>query len=172
MSFFEIVILVFIGYYSLAGFKSGFIRTIGGFFGLLIGIFFASRYFEVIAPSWQWIFFNNLLVAKVVIFIFLFIIAEKLFKFAMYLLDRVFNLLRFIPFTKFINKVAGGVFGFLEGALIVGLFIYTLVRFPFSQSLLMAVEQSIFARQLLKFVEILTPLLPDTLEKMKVLVQI
>jgi hypothetical protein len=54
----------------------------------------------------------------------------------------------------------------------VGLFIYTLVRFPFSQSLVMAVEQSILARQLLKFVEILTPLLPDALEKMKVLIQI
>jgi membrane protein required for colicin V production len=172
MSFFEIVILVIIGYYTLAGFKSGFIRTIGGFFGLLIGIFFASRYFEVIASGWQWIFFNNLLLTKVVIFIFLFIIVEKLFKLAKYALDRVFNLLRFIPFTKLINRVAGGVFGFLEGALIVGLFIYTLVRFPFSQSLVMAVEQSILARQLLKFVEILTPLLPDALEKMKVLIQI
>jgi len=172
MSFFEIVILVIIGYYTLAGFKSGFIRTIGGFFGLLIGIFFASRYFEVMASSWQWIFFNNLLFAKVVIFIFLFIIVEKLFKLVMYALDRIFNLLRFIPFTKLINRVAGGVFGFLEGALIVGLFIYLLVRFPFNQSLLTSVEQSIFARQLLKFVEILTPLLPDALEKMKVLIQI
>jgi membrane protein required for colicin V production len=172
MSFFEIIILIIIGYYTLAGFKSGFIRTIGGFFGLLIGIFFASRYFEVIAPSWQWIFFNNLLLAKVIIFLFLFIIVEKLFKLATYALDRIFNLLRFIPFTKLINRIAGGVFGFLEGALIVGLFIYTLVRFPFSQSLLTAVDKSVFARQLLKFVEILTPLLPDALEKMKVLIQI
>lgn len=172
MSFFEIVILVIIGYYTLVGFKSGFIRTIGGFFGLLIGIFFASRYFEVIATSWQWIFFNNLLFAKVVIFIFLFIIVEKLFKLVMYALDRVFNLLRFIPFTKLINRIAGGVFGFLEGSLIIGLFIYTLVRFPFSQSLLAAVDKSLIARQLLKFAEILTPLLPEVFEKMKVLIQI
>jgi membrane protein required for colicin V production len=171
MSFFEIIILIVIGYYTWAGLKSGFIRTLGGFIGLLVGVFFASRYFEIIAQSWQWLFFNNELLAKVSIFIFLFVVIEKFFKLAAYVLDRAFNLLRFIPFTKLINRIAGGVFGFIEGSLIIGLFIYALVRLPFSQSLLAAVDNSLLARQLLKFADILTPLIYDTFEKMKVLIQ-
>lgn len=170
MSFLEFLIIMVIVYYTWAGFKSGFIRTLGGFFGLLVGIFFASRYFESIASTWQWLFFGSELLAKFFVFVFLFVVIGKLFKLLTYILDRAFNLLRFIPFTKSLNKLAGAIFGFLEGSLIVGLAVYFIVRFPFSEKLLIKIEASQIARQLLKFSEIITPLIPEAIDKMKILI--
>ncbi len=170
MSLLEIFIVFIILYYTWAGFKSGFIRTLGGIIGLLVGIFFASRYFSPLAETWQWLFFGNVTFAKFFIFIFLLIAVSKLFKLATYILDKAFNLLRFIPFTKTLNKIAGGIFGLLEGSLIVGLALYFFVRIPFSQSLLLKIEGSEIAKQLLKFAEILTPLLPAAIDKMKALI--
>lgn len=172
MNWLEILFLIIIAYYTWGGFKSGFVRTLGGFFGFLVGIFFASRYFEPIASSWQWLFFGSELFAKLFIFIFLFVVIGKLFKLLTYILDKAFNLLRFIPFTKLINKFAGAIFGLLEGSLIVGLIIYFIVRFPFNESLLLKIESSQLARQLLKFAEILTPLISEALTKMKVLINL
>ena len=172
MNWFEILVLIIIVYYTWAGFKSGFIRTLGGFFGFLIGIFFAARYFEPIASTWQWLFFGSELFAKFFIFVFLFVIIGKLFKLLTYILDKAFNLLRFIPFTKLLNKLAGAIFGLLEGSLIVGLVLYFIVRFPFSESLLLRIENSQLLKQLLKFAEILTPLLPEAIAKMKVLINL
>ncbi len=170
MSFFEIVLVIIILYFAFSGFKSGFIRTAGGIFGLLVGVFFASRYYDILAEAWSWLFFGSETVAKVVLFILIFILIDRLFKLAVYFLDKFFNLLKFIPFTKFINKLAGGVFGLVEGVLIVGLFLYIAVRFPISKSLIAVIKDSDIAGQLLNFVNILTPLIADTLEKMKVLI--
>ncbi len=172
MNWLEILFLIIIVYYTWSGFKSGFIRTLGGFLGFLVGIFFASRYYVPIAASWQWLFFGNDMLAKFFIFVFLFVVIGKLFKLLTYILDKAFNLLRFVPFTKLINKFAGAIFGLLEGSLIVGLIVYFIVRFPFNEALLMKIESSEIARQLLKFAEILTPLIPEALTKMKVLINI
>lgn len=172
MNWLEILFLIIIAYYTWSGFKSGFIRTLGGFLGFLVGIFFASRYFVPIAASWQWLFFGNDILAKFFIFVFLFVVIGKLFKLLTYILDKAFNLLRFVPFTKLINKFAGAIFGLLEGSLIVGLIVYFIVRFPLNEALLIKIESSEIARQLLKFAEILTPLIPEALTKMKVLINI
>lgn len=169
ISFFEIILIIVIAYFTFAGFKSGFIRTVGGIIGLLVGVFFASRYYDILAVAWSWLFFGSSTVAKVVLFILIFILIDRLFKLVVYFLDKLFNLLKFIPFTKFINKLAGGIFGLIEGLLIVGLFLYIAVRFPISKSLINAIKDSEMAGQLLNFVNILTPLIADTLEKIKVL---
>lgn len=172
MSFLEIIIIAVILYYTWAGFKSGFIRTLGGLVGFLVGIFFASRYFEPIASTWQWLFFGSELFAKFFVFVFLFVLTGKLFKLVTFILDRAFNLLRFIPFTKSLNKIAGAVFGLLEGSLIVGLALYFMVRFPFNESWLLRIENSQLLKQLVKFAEILTPLIPEAITKMKILINL
>jgi hypothetical protein len=43
------------------------------------------------------------------------------------------------------------------------------VRYPVSQGLLQAVSHSDFAQQLLKFINILLPLLPQALQNLKIL---
>lgn len=170
MTFFEGIVIFFILYFVFSGFKSGFIRTAGAFVGFLVGVFFASHYYEPISQAWLWLFFGNVLLAKVVTFVLLYVLIDKLFKLAVYILDRAFNLLRFIPFTKLINRLAGALFGFLEGSLLVGFTLYLFVRFPVSTTVLAAIERSQLAKQLIKFADILAPLLPDAVETMKSLI--
>jgi len=168
MSLFDGIILVIILYFAFSGYRSGFIRTVGGILGLLIGVFLAARYYGVLAATWQWLFFGSETLAKVALFILIFIISSRLVKLFMYVLDRFYTLLRFIPFTNFINKIAGGVLGTLEGCLIVGLILYIIVRYPFSQGLIGLISASELAHELLRFVNILAPLIPDTLEGAKI----
>jgi len=171
MTFFDGVLLFIILYFIWAGFKSGFIRTVGSILGLLIGVYLASRYYEMLAGAWTWLFFGNVIIAKIVIFILIFLLVDRLFKLAVFVIDKAFNLLRFIPFSKLANKLAGAVFGLIEGSLIGGMIIFILVRFPISQSLVGAIKGSQLANQLLYFVNVLTPLIPEALKKMEILVK-
>jgi len=171
MTFLDGVLLFIIIYFIWAGFKSGFIRTAGAILGLLVGVYLASHYYEMLAGAWIWLFFGSELVAKIVMFILIFLLVDKLFKLVVFVIDKAFNLLRFIPFSKLANKLAGSVFGLIEGSLIGGLIIYILVRFPVSESLQGAIKGSELAKQLLYFVNILTPLIPEALEKMEILVK-
>ncbi len=168
MPFLDVFLLIIILYGTLSGYKSGFINTAGSLLGLFIGVYLASRYYEVVAAAWQWLFFGSATVAKGVVFIVIFLLVSRVVKLAVYLADKFFNLLRFFPFTKFINKLAGGVLGLIEGSLIAGLIVFIIVRYPISSSLAAAVASSDFAQQLLTYVEILSPLIADTLEKAKI----
>lgn len=171
MTFFDGVLIFIILYFIWAGFKSGFIRTVGGFVGLLVGVYLASHYYEMLSGAWTWLFFGNVILAKIVVFIVIFVLVDKLFKLVAFIIDKAFDLLRFIPFSKLANRLAGGVFGLIEGSLIGGMIIYILVRFPVAESLQGAIENSELANQLLYFVNVLTPLIPEALEKMEILIK-
>jgi len=171
MTFFDGVLLFIILYFIWSGFKSGFIRTAGAILGLLIGVYLASRYYEMLAGAWTWLFFGNATIAKIVVFILIFLLVDKVLKLAVFVVDKAFDLLRFIPFSKLANKLAGAVFGLIEGSLVGGMIIFILVRFPVAESLQTAIKGSQLANQLLYFVNVLTPLIPEALEKMEILVK-
>ncbi len=164
---FEALLFAIIFYYTFSGYKSGFIKTAGSLLGLFIGVYLASRYYQVLAPAWQWLFFGSLTVAKFVVFIVIFWLVSKLAKFAVAIVDGLFDLLRFLPFTTMTNRFAGGVLGLIEGSFVAGLLVLAIVNFSFSKSLTTIVWQSDFAKQLLTFVNILSPLLSDVLIKAK-----
>ncbi len=154
-------------YYTLSGYKSGFIKTAGSLFGLFIGVYLASRYYQVLAPAWQWLFFGSLAVAKFAVFVVLFLLASKLAKLLVAIVDNFFDLLRFLPFTKVANKFSGGVLGLIEGSFVAGLIVLAVVNFSFSKSLTAIVWQSDFTKQLLAYINILSPLLNEVIAKTK-----
>ncbi len=83
-------------------------------------------------------------------------------------IEKLFNLVSFIPFTKVINRLLGGFLGLVEGSLFLGLIIFVSSRY--------AVIGSLFGDQLLtskispfllKAVNIIMPVLPDALKALQ-----
>jgi membrane protein required for colicin V production len=165
MIIFDVILLLFLAGFVFYGFFFGLIRTLGSIVGVLVGAFLASRYYLVV---FEWVRdlafgYNN--IGKVVVFIILFTIINRLVGLVFAILDRTFNIISIIPFLKTINRLAGALLGFLEGALILGLIIYVASKYSFLPSLFGGwIVDSEMVPFLLKFVNLLLPLLPEALK--------
>jgi len=139
---------------------------LGGLVGVIVASVLASRWYDFLANKLLFIFAGHLNIARVVCFLLLFIIIWRLVGLLFNLINKIFNLFSFIPFLKTINRLAGGVFGFLEGALVLGLVLFFLTQFPITW-LTSLINNSTIAQFLIKIAKILWPLLPLGLKKMQ-----
>ena len=168
---FDIIIFIFLAGFVFYGLFFGLIRTIGNLAGVIVGAWLASRFY-LYAFAWaKDLFFGYNNLGKVLCFIILFVLINRLVGFAFSLLDKTFNIISIIPFLKTINRLAGAVFGLITGGLIAGLILYVACRYALVSSLFGGwLIDSKIAPSLLKFVNILLPLLPDALKKLQSLI--
>jgi len=171
MSVFDVALLVILAGFVFYGLFFGLIRTLGSLAGVIVGAWLASRfYLEVFAWVKDLSFgFNNL--GKVVVFIILFALINRLVCFAFMILDKTFNIISIIPFLKSINRLAGAILGLLMGGLVLGLILYIAARYTVFNSFFGDwLVNSEVASRLVKFATVLTPLLPEVLKKLQSLI--
>lgn len=157
-----IFILILFGF-VLFGFWFGLLHTLGSLLGTVLGVFLASRWYDGIAVWAQSHFAGSLNVWKVIVFILLFILINRLIGLLFYILEKMFNVVANLPFLKSINRLSGAVLGFLEGAVVIGGLVFISNRFPFG------LEEKLFAVSALKgyflsVFNILMPLVPEVLK--------
>ncbi len=164
MQFTDIILLTIIGLFALAGLWFGLVHTLGSLMGTVLGVFLASRYYEVLATwimsltGWS----GNL--PRVVSFIVAFIIINRLIGFIFWIVDKVLSVVTHLPFINSLNRLLGLVFGFFEGFVTVGIAIYFIERFPLSQTIMTHLSTSIVAPYTLSVASILVPLLPEAIK--------
>jgi len=164
MSTFDIILLVIIGSFGLFGLWFGLIHTLGSLVGTVLGVYLASRYYEVGAnwimhiTGWQPNF------SKVIIFIIAFLIINRLVGFAFWIVDKILSLITRLPFVNSLNRLLGMVFGVFEGALVLGIIFFFISRFPLSTTFMSALEVSKVAPYTVKLAKVLWPLIPDALK--------
>lgn len=171
MSTFDVVLLISLAGFVFYGIFFGLIRTFGTFAGVLVGAFLASRFYLPISDWLNSFFFGYENLGKVLVFILLFSLFNRLTGFAFYLLDRAFNIISIIPFLKTFNRLGGAILGFITGSLILGLILYVaskyaIVGYWFGDNLV----NSKVAPFLLKVANFLLPLLPEVLKKIQSLI--
>jgi len=171
MTFFDLILLLILFGFVWFNFWYGLIYAVGGIFGLIFGAVLATRWYNIFAEKLLFLFGENENLAKVVCFIILFFIIWRLIVWIFSLLERFFNVLSFIPFLKSINRIAGAVLGFFEGALILGLLLYFLTRFPLGK-LADTINSSDIAQFLINTAKILWPLLPAGIKHIKELISL
>ena len=160
------LILILFGFVWF-GFWFGFIHTLGALIGTVVGAWLAGRLY---LPVNDWVSVWLSIDAswlKLVIFIVIFFVVNRLIGFAFYLLDRTFHIFTIIPFLKSINRLGGAVFGLLEGALALGLLLYFSGSFNLPTSLLQAIANSEVAQTLLVVAGVIVPLLPEVLSRLQ-----
>jgi len=165
----DFILLIILFFFAFAGFFFGLIRSVGSLIGTILGIVVAANYFQIFA---NWLVdlgvSDNL--ARIIGFLIIFIIVSKLISLVFYILNKIFNLLSIIPFLKTINRIAGLLFGLIEGGVILGVLLVFIIKFPFADFLIMAIESSKLAEYLFGVGTWLLPLLPELFNQAKTLV--
>lgn len=170
MVFFDIALIIILAGFVFYGLFFGLIRTVGALLGTLIGIWVASIYYLSAAGLLKNLFFGYTSAGKIITFLVIFILVSSLVKFAFMMLDKAFDFLAIIPFLKTINRLAGAVFGLVLGGFVLGFVFYIILGFPVVGSFLGKLSaKSQVAPYLVKFVEIIKPILPEVLSKVKTL---
>jgi len=124
MPLLDIFIVVILLCFLMAGFRFGFIQSIGALIGLIIGTFFAVFYYNALANFALPLYLGNLKIAQIISFILILILISQLVGFIFYIINKIFNIIAIIPFLKTFNSLLGGIFSLIEGILILGVILY------------------------------------------------
>ena len=164
----DVILIAAVLIFAVVGFVLGLIHAVGSLAGLVLGVWLAGRYFMPLADWLTPIILGHSGVAKVIAFVLLFIIVNRLVGLLFYLLEKAFHLLAIIPFLGSINKIAGLLLGLVEGILITGLVIYIIAKFiPDIPWLIDNLNNSQVAHWLVWSVQLFSFLLPQALEKIQ-----
>lgn len=168
MTIFDLVLLIILAGFIFYGLFFGLIRTLGSLLGFVIGLWLTFIFY---LTAYEWaknLFFGHELVGKIIVFIVLFTLFNRLICLIFALIDRAFDLLSIIPFLKTINGLAGAILGFLLGGFVLGLILMFISHYTGNISWLGDIlTQSKVAPFLLKFISASMPLLPDLLARLK-----
>ena len=145
----------------------GLVHTLGSLIGTIFGVYLASRYYESVA-SWIIGFTHwDQNYVKVIIFVLTFILITRLVGFVFLIMEKVLTIFTRLPFIHGLDRLLGAIFGTLEGAIVVGVSLYFIARFPISLSFMDGLAHSQLAPPLVKLASILIPLFPEALRLLR-----
>jgi uncharacterized membrane protein required for colicin V production len=164
----DLILALVLILFFFSGLSKGLIRSLGRIFGLIIGAYIASRFY---LNFFQWggdLLEINESIGKILAFVILFIVATQLTHFLFYLIEKTFNLLAFIPGSKYINNILGGVLGFLEGSLFLGMIFFVISRYTgISGSFGDMINNSVIIPWLNLIVNLILPILPQAFKALQ-----
>lgn len=163
MPLFDIVLLVIISGFALFGLWFGLVHTLGSLIGTIFGVYLASRYYEPLANWLITITGWNQNYVKVIIFVVTFLLITRLVGFIFWIMQKVLTIFTRLPFVHGLDKLLGMAFGALEGAVVIGVSLYFIARFPISALFMDAAAQSKLAPPLVKLASIFVPLFPEVI---------
>ena len=167
----DVILLIILAGFVFYGLFFGFIRTLGLFVGVIIAAVLASRFYLPVAEWVDGLFFGYNNLGRVMVFIIVFTIINRLVGLAFYLVDRVFNIFTIIPGLKLLNRVAGAVIGFIAGSLFLGIMLYVISRYAILETFL---GHWLVGSQVTSFfvgwVKIIIPFLPSMLKTLQSLI--
>lgn len=156
MSYLDIILLVVLAGFTLFGFWSGFLQSVGSIIGTIAGVILANEYF-VSVSGWvvaQTGWGEN--TARVVTFLLLFIVMSRLIGLVFWLAEKI---LRLVPFGRTVNRISGAALGFVEGVLAIGVFMYLVDKFPLTGTFASTISSSFV-------VDLLQPVIVRVLDKL------
>lgn len=167
MSYFDISLVVIILIFVINGLTKGLIRLLGQVVGLIIASYAASHFYLTFYKWGEAMVNWSEGVEKFLSFIVLFILVSSFIGIIFALIEKVFNLISIIPFTKLINKLLGGIIGLLEGSLLLGLILLVAANFHLFNS---QISVSLLTPWLIKVAESVMPFLPKIFDSLKVII--
>ncbi|MBI5729318.1 MAG: CvpA family protein [Candidatus Magasanikbacteria bacterium] len=167
MSLFDLVLLLIIGGFALFGLWFGVVATLGSLVGTVFGVYLASRWY-VVPATWLinatgW----NANFSNILVFIILYLIINRLIGFIFYIIDKSFSIITHLPFINSLNHLLGGLFGFIEGVVALGITFYFVSRFPLSPAFMAAASASRVVPFCVSIAGLLWPLAPEAIRALQ-----
>ncbi|HKK00904.1 MAG TPA: CvpA family protein [Desulfuromonadales bacterium] len=126
MNWFDIAILVVLAAFALKGLLRGLLKELCSLIGLVAGLYLALRFSTPLAAEMTQAFHLPQKLCSIVAFSLLFLATFAFFTVLGYLLSRFVKLV----FLGGLNRVAGGLFGLVQGGLLLALALFTLSLSP------------------------------------------
>ena len=160
----DLILIVAVIVFVLIGFFMGLIQAVGAIIGVVLGAWLAGQNYLTLADWLKPYLFNNVTITKIVAFMLIFAIVNRLVALIFWIVNKIFKIASFIPFLGSINRLAGAILGLVEGVLIVGLSIYVIAKFSADITWLVnPINSSKVAHFLVYLTGFLASLLPDTI---------
>ncbi|MCD4705138.1 CvpA family protein [bacterium] len=162
MNYLDLIFIIVLAYFIFKGLRHGFIKSIGGIIGLIIAVYFAGIFYPNMSSWLQEItgFFNEFW-ANIIAFLLVFVIINRVFALLVFFIDKIFRL----PLISPINKILGGVFGFLQGLLLITVALTVLTNFSILKVEGSTIEDSKMAPYISKVLDFMNPFLPSSLDE-------
>ncbi len=159
MPIFDGILILLLAGFVLYGLRFGFVHSFGTLVGVLLGAFIAGRMFEPLAQWGHQYLHGSLNIERIVAFFLIFALVNRLVGIGFSVFDEMFKVLSFLPFLKMFDHLLGGVFGLLEGSLVLGMTLEMARHFPIF-GLKNLIDASSVAAWLLAAAAVLWPLIP------------
>lgn len=160
----DIILLGIIALFGIAGLAAGFVHAVGSFLGLVVGVYLASRFYSPVADWLMGMIGHESNLIRVLMFAIAFILITKLVGLVFFLIEKVFNIVKFIPFVKTFNRFLGFLLGLAEGIVSVGMVIFFIDKFPLSERIMDSLANSTVAPYAEGVASVLLPLLPKAIK--------
>ena len=161
----DLVLILILFLFIAFGFALGLVQTIGALIGVVLGAWLAGIYYEPVGAWLDPILLGQSATARIIAFILIFTLINRLIGLIFWFINKIFNIISIIPFTKSLNRLLGAIFGLLEGTLALGIILYFASQFTISEWWMGIISGSKVALWLIEMAGILTPLLPELLDK-------
>ncbi len=126
MGIVDILILAFAIIMALAGWRSGFVRSAGSLVALIASVV-ASFYAMGWLHDTYGLSLTNYPWTTIIAFIIISIVANRLARYAVDVLDLVRKIVAIIPFVNLLNSILGAVFGVAQSAVAIAVLAYVAV---------------------------------------------
>jgi membrane protein required for colicin V production len=156
---FNFILIVLLAGFVLFGLWFGFVHTLGALAGTIVGAYLAGQFYEPVANVLAGLLHLDLNLMRVVAFLVLFVIINRLIGLLFYVIERAFKIVSIIPFLSTIDHLLGAVLGLFEGVIVLGLTLVVAEKFPIG-TLPAMIQTSTAAAWLMATASILLPLLP------------
>ena len=163
----DLILLLILFLFVAFGFALGLVQTVGALVGVVVGAWAAGIFYEPFGAWLEPILLGHGAIARIIAFVVIFVLINRLIGLIFYIINKIFNIISIIPFTKSVNRLLGALLGFIEGTLVLGLIIYFISRFEISEWFTGVLIGSKVAMWLAWVASILAPLLPELLRQLK-----
>jgi len=167
MNVLDLVLVISIVGFVLAGLWFGVIHMIGVVVGIFAGAVAAGMFFGRVGEIMLPLVGGNENLANLLAFFGVFILVTRLVGLIFHILEKLFGIIAIIPFLKTFNRLLGAALGLVEGTLVIGLIVYFAGKFPFSESFGEMLLASPLARAFNTVGALLAPLLPEAVRALK-----
>lgn len=146
----------------LIGFKMGFVYRLGTLVGLIIALIVAGQYYLFIGG-----FFGGTSLAYISAFTLIAAAISIAAGFALVLVNRVMDIVQWIPFIGGIDRLLGGLLSVVVHAVFLGMVLFLMSRYELHPVLTQSLAESPFATVLLWIGKVASALLPEALRNLK-----
>lgn len=166
MTLIDVILLVLLGAFVMYGLWFGLIHALGSLVGAVAGTFIAGV-LHVSVGEFLSSFFGSPATMKIISFLIIFFVISKLTGFFFHYLSKVFDLVTHLPFIHSIDRLFGGIIGFFEGVLVIGLALFVISKYQLNPGLTAMLDNAKLIPWFINASALIQPFLPRAIKGLR-----